>query len=229
MRAAAAQRPPRPDAAVGDRRMHEPQHRPEPGQRQAGGVDAAHGYDGEGEQGRVAPAAGAGGPHSEPDEPAQPGPGQQNGRDTGRVVERVGAQFVGEHGDQQAPAVEVEGAQQVADAEAGREQQRADPQALGHPVGGAHRLEEPVEGAHRPEEADVLMGDRPQGPVGIPQHAGLAHEPARVEIEVGLGVRPHQSGAGGQQRPVGDRGGHRHRPAGPVAPPGCEPGPDGGG
>ena len=227
MRAGGGQRSPRPDAAIDDRRVDQPQHRAQPGQHQAGGIDASDGRHGEREQCRVAPAAGAGGPDGQSDHPPQSGPRQQHRRDAGRVVEGVGAQLVGEHGYEQAPAVEAEGAQQVADPEPGREQQSADPQPLRHPVGHAEHLEEPVERPHRPQEADVLVGDGPQGPVGVPQHAGLAKQPARVEVQVGLGVGAHQPRARRQQRQVGDRGGDRHRPARAMPPPGRKPPPPG--
>ena len=209
--------PPEGDAALHPHRVGQPQRRGQPGQGQAGGVDAPRGDRGEGEQGRITPSADPGGPHGEPDQPAQSGPGGQDYRDAGRVVQQVRAQLVGQDRHQQPPALPAQGAQQVRHPEPGQHQQRPQPQPLGQPVGEAQVLGQPVEGTHRPQVADVLVGDRAQGPVRVPQGGGAGQQAARVQVQVGLGVGTHPARTRGHHRPVA--GGHsdQHGPA--VCPP----------
>ena len=209
--------PPPGDAALNPRGVGQPQRRGQPGQRQAGGVDASDGDRGQSEQGRVAPSAGPGGPHGEPDQPAQAGPGGQDYRDPGRVVQQIGAELIAQDRDQQPPALPAQGAQQIQHPEAGRGQQRPQPQPLSQPVGQAQVLGQPVEGPHRPQVADVLVGDGAQGPVGVPQGGGAGQQAARVQVQVGLGVGADPARAGGHHRPVGGGNDGQHRP--PVRPP----------
>ena len=75
----------------------------------------------------------------------------------------------------------MQGTQQEQDPESGSEQDRTEPQALRDPRGDTRGLEDPIERASGEQVSDVLVGDRPQRRVVLPQvgRAGRAGDPGR--------------------------------------------------
>src|SRR3984885_6333161 len=87
----------------------------------------------------------------------------------------------------------------------GEGQQRAQPEALHHPVGQTEGVTQREEGTHRPQVAGLLTAlDIPQRSAGGPHRGHVGQEPARVDVEIDLGV------SGRQPRPLGER--ERKRP-----------------
>ena len=170
----------------------------------------------EGEQRGPAPPAAPHGQHGAGDEPGERGPRQQDHRDPGRVVEHVGRQEVGEPGDDGTPAAPAERAAQEQHAGSRREQDRAEPQALGEPIGHAEPVHHPVVGAEGEQVPDGLMGDGAEADRRVPHRHGPAEQPPGVEREVGLGVGAHLPDGVPQQWHVGHRG---QRGVGPAARP----------
>jgi len=104
------------------------------------------------------------------------------------VLEEVRTERVGEPRDNCARPVDTEGPGKVADACRGSEQQAAHPQPLGHPHRHANLSEHPVEGALWEQVPDVLVGHGAGCHRRIPHRDRRAEEPARVEIQILLGV-----------------------------------------
>ena len=203
--------------AQADHRVDEPERRPEADVQQRGGVDAAHQGHDDGEPGAVPPAPPAHGQCGERHQPREPGPGEQQDRDPPHVLQEVRGEHVGERGHERPQAPEREGPAQEEDARPGGEQDRADPQALGHPHRDPDGVEEPEEGAHREQVADLLVGDRPEADGRVPHGGGRRDEAVDVEVEVGLGVRAHHPGLGHQLGHVGRQG--QQQMGGPRPPP----------
>ena len=82
---------------------------------------------------------------------------------------------------------------------------------MGEPVRRAERLEHPVEGPHRPEIADVLVRDRAERNIAIPEQPGVAQDPARIEIQVRLRIGPDLTGAREDHRDVREGGDPEHQ------------------
>ncbi len=142
----------------------------------------------------------------ERDHPGQRRPRQQDDRDPGRVRQEVRAEHVGQRRDGPSRTPPSQLAEEVADAGAGREEDRAQPEPLGDPVRHPDRLHHPVVGTQREEVAEVLVGDGSQPDVGIPHGPRPREQAARLEVQVGLGVRADPPGRGQQERSVRDGG-----------------------
>ena len=183
----------------------EPQGRGDAHEEDGAGVDAADQGHHQGEQGRVPPAAPAQGQDHEGHHPGQARPRQQDHRDPSGVLEDVGGEHEGDGGHVAAGPAEPDGPAQVEGPRPGGEEQAAHPQPLGDPQRHMQLGQGPVEGAHGQQVPDVLVGDRPEAHPRIPGRHRLAHVPARIEVEVGLGVVGHHPGPGGHH---GDQGQH---------------------
>ena len=181
------------------------------------GVDAAHQRHDDGEERGLAPAAAAQGHDGQAEHEGEAGPREQDHRDAARVLEEVRGEHVGERGGGRSGPAEAEDARQVQHAEARREEDGAEPEALRHPHGHAEQVEHGEERPHRQQVADVLVGDGAQGNGGVPHERDLAQEAQRVEVEVGLRVRRDDPGPHGQERHVGQDG-HDRRPPDPPPP-----------
>ncbi len=184
------------DFARDQPRVEDPQHRAHARVDQRGRVDAADDLDDEGEDRGIAPTLLPQGLADDGDHPRQRGPGHEQYRDARRVVEHVRRAHERERSDDDAGSPQAEGTQQEQDAEGRREQQRTEPKALRYPRGRTELLEHPVVGTHRERVPDRLVRDAAHADVGIPHRHRSRQQPARIEIQILLGVGADLPGRG---------------------------------
>ena len=157
----------------------------------------------EGEEGWHAPAAAPYRQDREGEQEGEPGPGQQDHRDPPGVLQEVGREHVGQRGHDRTRAPQPQDPREVEDPGPGGEQDRPEPEALGHPDRHVQEGQEAEEGAHGEEVADVLVVHRAEADGGVPHEGHLGQEAARIEIQVGLGVRRHHARPHDEQGDVG--------------------------
>ena len=182
--------------------MDEPQHRCGDHHRQRGCVDRTDREHDERDPRRVSPSAAQARHHGHPHDPAESCVGEQQHRRSRDVREDVGRQLVDERSGERSQRCEPEHPGHPPHAESGREQQRADPEAVRDPVGEPQRLEEPEPRSGRPEIGDVLVGDPPGELTGIECRRGVGQEPAGVQVDVQLRVGRHPAGRSRERRHV---------------------------
>ena len=97
---------------------------------------------------------------------------------------------------------------------AGQQEQRADPQPVGHPVWQADGVAQPVPGPLGPQVGDRLVR-HPSGELApVERPRGVGDQPAGVQVEVQLGIGRHPPGRRAQGREVGDQRQEPHRQTG---------------
>ncbi len=168
--------------------VEEEEHGRDAGVEDRARVDAADQRDHQREQRRVPPARAPDGEDHERDHPREPRPRHEDHRDASRVLQHVGGVHVAESADVATRSDETDHAAEVERAGTRTEEERAHPEALRDPERDVQLRHDPEVGAHRKEVADVLVGDRPEPDARIPEGRRLPDIPARVEVEVRLGV-----------------------------------------
>ena len=148
----------------------------------------------------------------------RPGPRQQEHRHPLAVVQQVGREHVEERRGHRDAGVD-ETAHEPQHAGAGHEQDRPQPQALGHPHGDTELVEDPEPRAHGPEVPDVLMGDPARTDRRLPHVGHPGQPPGRIDREVGLRVAPDLAGVREQEWDVGQQRERGDRQPGPDAAP----------
>ena len=197
-----------PHPIVGARRHRSPQHRTEDHEEDRAAVHRTGHGDEEGEHRRPPPAPGRhGGGHGE-HQPREHGIRQQQRRLSGQVAEQIRAEHVaqgpGQLGRPTRRHIGSHPPEQGQHPQPCDHQDRPVPEPLYHPVGQPQGLAQPEERTHREQVADVLVGDGPQPEVRIPEFGGTGDELPGIEVQVLLDVGVDGTGAGQEQRYVGD-------------------------
>ena len=197
--------------AHGDRALDdgdgEPQHRAGGDQQHRGRVDGADRPDDECTEGGVAPAGSCRRPDRQADDPPEGGPWQEHRGRPRHVRDEVRRELIEQTGGDRRLDRQPEPARRPGDSGAGRQHDRPDPQAVGHPVRQAEGLGDDVPRSARPGVGDHLVGHPPGELTGIERPDRVADETPRVEVEVQLGVGRHPPRRRQECRQVGE---HRH-------------------
>ena len=223
MRAAAARRGPEPDLVGAPHRIEDPEQGRQAHQQDGGGVDPADQRDHHGKERRIPPPSPAHGQDGQRQHPPEGRPRHHDGGDPGDVVEDVGREHVRQRRRQPPRPGQAEQPAEDPHPGAGGEEQRAHPEPLADPDRDVELGHHPVVRAHREQEADVLVGDRSRPHVRVPHGDGALDQPARVEVQVLLGIGGDLPGLGEEGRDVADHGqahpdGHVDRLGAPAGP-----------
>ena len=144
--------------------------------------------------------------HREPDDPTETRPWQQHRRRPRHVGQHVGRELVHGRRGEGGGETEAEPARCPHHARPGGEEQRGDPQPMGHPVRQPDRLTDPVPRPLRPEVGDRLVR-HPTGELApVERPGGIGDQAAGIEVQVQLGVGRHPPGGRPQRGHVGDQG-----------------------
>ena len=185
-------------ATLGD----EPHERGRRDHRQGGRIEATGRCDEKRPESDVPGSTMSGHGHADAQDPTEQAPGKQECRGSRNVRKHVRRQLVDESGHDDGGRRKVQASREEGHSGSGEEQQRADPETMGHPVGKAEEIEEPIERSARPQVADVLMGHPAVELTSVPGPERIADQATGIEIERQLGVAGNTTRCGEKSRNV---------------------------